>query len=199
MIEEEGARLWLRVALTVTHRYQKWWKNAFNSPKIWLCTGVYLIEDARVIRSLGKLNSNELSSGIAIADPTGIAAMLGAEVHGRIKLENGFEVYAETQILGRKVWAAQWQQVGSVYYTKQQSAWDPTAGGAAMKLLNSWSVDTERGQDQELQIAEVSLGNRSFTEGSITERTEGPSQSDESDLLAEFDDELQELMEEIIA
>lgn len=151
-----------------------------------------------VLRTVSTSSSNGLSANIPVPDPAGIAAILGLQVHGAVKLANGTDAVAETQILGRKVWAAQWQLVGCAYFTERKVGWDPKGNGTTLKLLNSWSLDTERGEEDEIQLAGVGLSSDAFAgqEGGDVQPNAGDPNEDEK-LLSDFDDDVNDLMQDL--
>ncbi|KAL0940722.1 uncharacterized protein CTRU02_203484 [Colletotrichum truncatum] len=193
MLQEDGVRKWLEVVLTVASGLQKTWKNAFASPKIWLLTGVYLIEDATCLAVSSKSSSAGLSTDVVIPDLAGIAALLNTNIHAKVSLTNDTEGYVETKILGRRVWAAQWQQISASYVLTQKQEWNVRSRGMRLKLLDRFSVGTERGEADKVEMVDLKLDLTFATEN---DSRCGDNGQDEK-MWHQFEEEFNELMEEL--
>ena len=110
VLKEGAARDWFQTRLSIANKLHTLYKNLVAAPKIWLLTGIYLIEDAVTYRISSKASSNAASVSVPIPEPSGLAALLGVSVGTRFDFGKASTGVSGTQILGRKVWAAQWQR-----------------------------------------------------------------------------------------
>jgi hypothetical protein len=132
-------------------------KNAFALPKIWILTGIYYMEDATVFHVRSKSSETTTSGTIPIPEPTGMAQLLGVNPGMTISFGRTVEGQAIAQIGGERVWAAQWTQVGAKYFDAKGSKQQIDLAINQLKLLNVWSVGTERAPGVQERIAELSI------------------------------------------
>lgn len=76
-----------------------------------MLTGIFVIKDAFYYTTKSKEVSTAAKSEIPIPEPTGIAELLDLKVGLHAKLSSSTMVTTGGQILGKRVWAAQWQKV----------------------------------------------------------------------------------------
>jgi hypothetical protein len=184
VLGSDEARLWLEIRLSIANKMQLLWKKFQRSPKIWLLTGIYQIKDATtsVISRNGTQRGVEVT--IPIPEPTGLATIL-LQPGGNLKLGSGTVVSSRSQILGLKVWAAQWQQVEARFLLPGD--WkDMDVVTNRLKLLDVMSLQVERGADNP-QFAEVVLKQ---------EDVEEPQESLEEEYWELFDREVQRVEED---
>jgi hypothetical protein len=191
MLDEPAASTWLRTRLSVARKLKATYSNLVSAPKIWMLTGLYYIEDAKVYQLRAKSKSGNASIPIPIPDPTGIAALLGLTVAPNASAGKGSEIAAGTDFSGKMVWAAQWQRVHAKYSTDSK----PTVGESfQLRLLNIYSAETERDDEIEDIFAQVSLGDDQDPE--LASSTGG-----EEDYCEEtwklFEEEVADLLEEL--
>jgi hypothetical protein len=105
---ESELRIWLSAASSrdITARF----KNLFQ-PKIWMVTGLYLLEDVKVVRATNKNPS--ASVGI---DALTVGALSGVPIGGSISVKPNHELMkVEFATKQRLVWAAQFQRLDVKY------------------------------------------------------------------------------------
>ncbi|KAF2259210.1 hypothetical protein CC78DRAFT_537268 [Lojkania enalia] len=126
---KKALRLWLSAAATNN-------KTAFakmiRKPHVWLLTGAYILEDARVLT----VQSREpaISAGVS---PTTIGALTMAPVGGSFEIGTGIERQAEMVVNGACVWAAQWTRLDVKYYWPGEK----TSLPKSITLLNTFTYD----------------------------------------------------------
>ena len=157
VLTHKPARLWLQASLSVASKLRAKCKNLLGVPKIWLLTGIYLMEDAVTYSVSLKSSSQSASISIPVPEPTGVAALLGLAVGTRLDLGHNLEGHALAQISGRKVWAAQWLCVSARYLPAQEAPWEAPALGKILNLLDVWSLTSERSDD--IEQVEVDMSN----------------------------------------
>lgn len=199
VLKEEVARQWLRTRLSVAHKMCALYKNVVSAPKIWLLTGIYLIDDAATYRISSKSSSNAVSVNVPIPEPSGIAALLGVSAGTRFDFGRGSTGVAETQILGRKVWAAQWHRVDAKYVSAKDSRWDADSLGNQVKILDVLTLGAERGESDEIEIAEVKLAdNEATAQDGELEKAELDNKVEYDDAMWQrFEEEVDDLLEEL--
>lgn len=154
VLGSDEARLWLEIRLSIANKMQLLWKKFQHSPKIWLLTGIYEIKDATtsVISRNGTERGVEVT--VPIPEPTGLTTLL-LKPGGSVNLGSGTTLSSRSQILGLKVWAAQWQQVEARFLLAEE--WKNTDVVAnKLRLLDVMSLQVERGADH-TQFVEVGL------------------------------------------
>jgi hypothetical protein len=188
VLKQDSAHLWLETRLSVAHKLQRMWKNIFAAPKIWLLTGVYYMEDAQVYTIRSESSSADARVTVPIPEPSGITAMLGVKAGMKFKFGREQVIEAEAQILGRKVWAAQWTRVGARYFIKEDASTELSP--KQLRLLDVWSVGTERG-DNDPWVAELSLPESGSGDG-----LEAGEEYDEK-MWKEFENSVDALLEDL--
>jgi hypothetical protein len=187
VLSEDAARLWLETRLSVASKFRAWWQNTTKAPKIWLLTGIYLMEDAVTYTVSARSTSGGASTSIPIPEPTGLAALLGVAVGAKFAVGRGFEAQAIAQIQGQKVWAAQWTPVSVKYLCVAHSEWSANKLQSQIQLLDAEDMGNVRSDD--VNLAEVSLG---------TDTPEGDGEVGESELdeakWALFEESLDQLL-----
>ncbi|OAP60501.1 hypothetical protein AYL99_05503 [Fonsecaea erecta] len=111
ILPDAKANRWLRSHLSVFSRWDALKRRMDFRPKIWMLTGIYLITDAFYYTVRSRESSNATKVDIQIPEPTGLAELLDLKVNVHAQLSSNSVVTASGQILGKRVWAAQWQQV----------------------------------------------------------------------------------------
>jgi len=153
-LAENEARIWLQTRLSVAHKLKALYKNLVSAPKIWMLTGIYLIEDAVTFSVTSKSSSGTLAGSDPLAECTGIAALLGVSRGAKVSLGEKLEALAGTQILGKRVWASQWKQVHARYALGSSSLLAATYN---LRLLDIWGIGTQRGSGDGDIFAQVSM------------------------------------------
>jgi hypothetical protein len=90
--------------------------NLVKAPHVWLLTGTYVIEDGTVFSVRKESSSSNAAAKAPVPEPSGLAALAGLKVGATVRLGDGIEAQASTQIEGKKVWAAQWMKVCSLLW-----------------------------------------------------------------------------------
>jgi hypothetical protein len=98
-------------------------------PKIWLLAGVYLIEDATTWTVTNRSSGALVAASVPLPDPTALTTLVGLNPSLHYKLGKNFVRGEGTQILGRKVWAAQYQLIKAKYVT--------VVGGTELQWIGS--------------------------------------------------------------
>jgi hypothetical protein len=177
VLTDPKARLWFETTLSVASYLKAIYKNIVASPKIWLLTGVYLMDDAKVFTLESKSDDNSVAVNIPIPEPTGLAALLGVSPGASVSLGKRYTATAMTQILGGKVWAAQWTRVKAKYIPINKKCTGSQLLINQLQLLDVWSTGTSRGDG----------GQRSIVELEIDITHDGRAINDDGD---EYDDEV---------
>lgn len=198
VLREKAARLWLETRLSIANRLYQLMKNVVAAPKIWLLTGIYFMEDATTYTISSKASLNAASLTVPIPEPTGLAALLGVAIGARVSLGKQFVGQAAAQISGKRVWAAQWQQVSAKYVYAKRGDWDAEALGKQLQLFDVVNLGTERGDTDEVRLAEVGLAKNRviLDDGAVGELGSGENEYDE-DMWARFEEEVDDLLNEL--
>ena len=125
------------------------------TPKIWLLTGLYHIQDAVTFSTHGQSSSGGFGASVPLPEPTGLASLLQLNIGSKAKFGHNAVVQRGTQISGKKVWAALWQQVDARFMSVGK--WEEQMGGRQLKLLDIYSSQTVRASKGEQAVAEVAL------------------------------------------
>ncbi len=131
-------------------------KNAFTPPTIWFLTGIYQMEDAVVYHVRSKSSEMTGSGTVPVPEPTGIAQLLGINPGVTVNFGKNLEGQATAQISGKRVWAAQWVQIGSKYFDAARDKTQTDLALNQLKLLDVWSMGTERTSDSQEHMVELS-------------------------------------------
>ena len=188
VLKADPARLWLETRLSVANKLKRMLKNIIAAPKIWLLTGVYYMENAQVYTIRTKSSSADAKITVPIPEPSGIAAMLGANAGAKFSLGNQWEIEAGAQISGKRVWAAQWTRVGARFFLAEDASTELSP--KQLRLLDVWSVGTERGDD-EPWTTELSLLEKGSDEGA-----EAGQEYDEK-TWKEFEEDVERLLDDL--
>lgn len=167
MLEQDSVQIWFKSRFQVARRISAATKNIFGIPKIWLLTGVYVIEDGHSYTVRGTSNSVNLTGTLPLPEPTGLAALLGLNLGATVALGNGVEATAETMMPGKKVWAAQWIRVKAQFVSEKETETNASALIQKIQLTDEWSSGTDRtgeGDDQFVQLTLDETEDESATE-----------------------------------
>ncbi|KAJ5280214.1 hypothetical protein N7478_005586 [Penicillium angulare] len=150
---QEKLKLWLSAA---NSSYVLNFKFA-RRPKVWMLTGLYLLEGARTVVSRGK--SSKVSVGVSSAI---IGAMSGVPVGGSVSLGVGETWEMAMQVAEPHVWAAQYRLVDAKFIKVGKGGVDEVKLPVSMGLYRDFmSVNTARGggvQSVELGLGELKEG-----------------------------------------
>ncbi|RAL12124.1 uncharacterized protein BO97DRAFT_478211 [Aspergillus homomorphus CBS 101889] len=134
---QQKLKLWLsaaRSSYVLNFRFAR-------RPKIWLLTGLYLLEGTRAIVSRGQ--SNQASVGISSAV---IGALSGVPVGGSVKLGQGTSWEMTMEVEDQHVWAAQFRLLDACFIKMDSKGVDGIALPVSMGLYRDiMSVNTVRG------------------------------------------------------
>ncbi|MCJ1307160.1 hypothetical protein MMC25_000806 [Agyrium rufum] len=172
----EGA-LWLSSKLAIARKLRILRKLKFQQPRIWLLTGLYTMADARVVSSSERGRSAGGMASVPIPDPSGITALLEIMPQLSMHIESNRKLEGGAQILGTKIYAAQYQQLDVKYIAIEDGR---NTLPNQVNLLNIFSAQEHRG---EAQVAEICIA----VEPSGEESDEVDATND-SIYDAEFDD-----------
>jgi hypothetical protein len=146
-----------------------------------MLTGIYLIKDASYYTVTSKQSTTGAEAKIPIPEPTGLAELLDLKVNMHVKLSSGSMVTAGGQILGEKVWAAQWQQVDA--NTIVAKDWEGKAPNR-LKLLGVRSKAVRGGY----VAADLSIGERK----NLVDEEPNKSVGEDTEAWKEFEKEVRE-------
>ncbi|KAJ5241123.1 uncharacterized protein N7469_002714 [Penicillium citrinum] len=191
VIAEKGSRITLKdpesflknnvLTSPAAQQKLKLWLSAANSayllhfkfarrPKIWLLTGLYLLEGTRAIVSNGQ--SADISAGISSSI---VGALSGVPVGGSVSLGVGSTWEMAMDIADPHVWAAQFRLLDAQFIKMGKDGLDGVKLPASMSLYRDvLSVNTARGGGE----TEVELGLEKETDGSIVDGQESQEEED---------------------
>lgn len=193
VLSNPKARLWLETRLSVASHFKTVYKNVVSSPTIWLLTGVYLIDDAKVLVVTSRSSNDSMSGKAPVPEPTGLATLLGISPGASISVGSSYTVQAYTQILGRKVWAAQWARVKARYCHVDMASATTQLDLNQLKLLDIFSTGTSRGESMANDIVELNLDAANAEKG---DNAKGGEAYDEK-LWVEFEERVEELVDDL--
>ncbi|KAH6987654.1 hypothetical protein BKA56DRAFT_653406 [Ilyonectria sp. MPI-CAGE-AT-0026] len=182
ILKDEPAKLWLRSRLSVFSRWDALKKRMSFRPEIWMVTGIFVIKDAFYYTTKSKEVSTTAKSEVPIPEPTGIAELLDLKVGLHAQLSSTTMVTAGGQILGERVWAAQWQRVGTKIIKDED--WETIAPNK-LRLLPLRTQAVKGGPE----VAELSLGQEQSLMGSDGSET----LAEEADAWQEFEKDAQNI------
>ena len=107
VLQSFQARLWLSSRLAVARKLRVLCKLTLQAPRIWLLTRLYKVTDAQSLVVLGRKDVQGATGAVPL-EPTGVAQLLGVNAGVRLRTESGSVVQLGAQILGERVWAAQY-------------------------------------------------------------------------------------------
>ncbi|KAF7520895.1 hypothetical protein G7054_g12622 [Neopestalotiopsis clavispora] len=188
------AKLWLSTRLSVSRQQKLARDLTFNHPKLWMLTGIYVMECAT---TMTVVKSNAKTSGqiaAPVPDPIGVSALLDLKVGAQAQVNSDIAIQAGAVFEGERVWAAQWQQVKAKYFSKTQPK-----TSMQIWLTNTVSVRTSRGQSSlaELELDDMATSNESTnTEKEYSEEDWADFDRQLDSLLASINDEDEDDSEE---
>ena len=104
-----------------------------------------------------------MGAAVPLPEPTQLTSLLQLNIGSKVKLGRNAVVARGTQIMGKKVWAAQWQRLDAKYMSVAK--WRDDMGVKRLKLLPLFSTQTVRAAPLEEQAAaEVTLAGNEGTE-----------------------------------
>ncbi|KAJ5735710.1 uncharacterized protein N7483_000835 [Penicillium malachiteum] len=164
-IAQEKLKLWLSAAYSA---YVLNFKFA-RRPKVWLLTGLYLLEGARTVVSRG--SSSKVSVGVSSAI---IGAVSGVPVGGSVSLGVGSTWEMAMQVAEPHVWAAQYRLVDARFIKagKGDDVKLPVSMGLYRDVM---SVNTARGGEG--RTVELGLGEEQYQ----PERRQAGEEEDDDD------------------
>ncbi|KAJ5609524.1 hypothetical protein N7528_010091 [Penicillium herquei] len=162
---QEKLKLWLSAAYSA---YVLNFKFA-RRPKVWLLTGLYVLEGARTVVSRG--SSSKVSAGVSSAI---IGAVSGVPVGGSVSLGVGSTWEMAMQVAEPHVWAAQYRMVDARFIKagKGEDVKLPVSMGLYRDVM---SVNTARGGEG--RSVELGLGKEQWQ----PERRQTEEDEDEDD------------------
>lgn len=136
-LAQEKLKLWLSAAYSA---YVLNFKFA-RRPKVWLLTGLYLLEGARTVVS--RAGSAKISAGIS---STIVGALSGVPVGGSVSLEGGSSWDMTMEVAEPHVWAAQFRLLDARFIKMGKGGLDGVKLPLSMGLYRDViSVNTARG------------------------------------------------------
>ena len=119
-------------------------------PNLWLLTGLYVIEDGVTWSHSGRSSNIGGTAYAPVIDPTLVSTLLKINPGGNIKIGSTTLEQTQTQILGRKVWAARYQKIGASFVTHVENA---EVLPKRLRLLNILSAQRGRGEENEVDLS----------------------------------------------
>lgn len=163
---QQKLKLWLSAANSAYLLHFKFARR----PKIWLLTGLYLLEGTRAIVSNGQ--SADISAGISSSI---VGALSGVPVGGSVSLGVGSTWEMAMEVADPHVWAAQFRLLDAQFIKMGKDGLDGVKLPASMSLYRDvLSVNTARGGGE----TEVELGLEKETDGSIVDGQESQEEED---------------------
>ena len=157
--------MWLQSRLSVA-RWLKLRKGLTErSPRIWLLTGHYLIEDATCFNVGGSTSDLGGKLTSPIPEPSGIAALLQLNVGAWAKIGSTTVAVVPSKVHGKRVWAAQFQQVRAKYV--REDDWNESSL-RILRLVDVFSLETRRVANNKRDAVEVALMDDTATQGDET-------------------------------
>ncbi|CAI7669369.1 unnamed protein product [Penicillium pancosmium] len=158
---QQKLKLWLSAAHSA---YLLNFKFA-RRPKVWLLTGLYLLEGTRAVVSNGQ--SANISAGVSSAI---IGALSGVPVGGSVSLGAGSTWEMAMEVADPHVWAAQYRLVDARFIKMGKGGIDGVKLPASMGLYRDiLSVNTARGAGER----EVELGLETEQDESMIDNQDG--------------------------
>ncbi|GFF96257.1 hypothetical protein IFM53868_08446 [Aspergillus udagawae] len=144
---QEKLRLWLSAA-----RSDYVMKIKFaRRPKVWLLTGLYILEDARALAFRGQ--SAEVSTGVSASI---IGALSSVPLGGSLSLGNGRSWEVSMEVAEKHVWAAQYRLLDAHFIKSGRDGVDGIKLPLSMGLYRDFlSVNTVRGAGDEIVELEI--------------------------------------------
>ncbi|KAF4162746.1 hypothetical protein CNMCM6936_001665 [Aspergillus lentulus] len=134
---QEKLKLWLSAARSDYVMKAKFARR----PKVWLLTGLYLLEDTRAITSRGQ--SAEVSTGVSSSV---IGALSGVPLGGSLSLGKGRSWEVSMEVAEQHVWAAQYRLLDAHFIKAGRDGVDGVKLPLSMGLYRDvLSVNTVRG------------------------------------------------------
>ncbi|KAJ5709048.1 hypothetical protein N7493_010382 [Penicillium malachiteum] len=167
---QEKLKLWLSAAYSA---YVLNFKFA-RRPKVWLLTGLYVLEGARTVISRG--SSSKVSAGVSSAI---VGAVSGVPVGGSVSLGVGSTWEMAMQVAEPHVWAAQYRMIDARFIKagKGDDVKLPVSMGLYRDVM---SVNTARGGEG--RSVELGLGKEQWQpERRQTEANEDEDEDDDDD------------------
>ncbi|MCJ1385653.1 hypothetical protein MMC17_008776 [Xylographa soralifera] len=169
VLTDQKARFWLQSRLSVASWLKLRKGLTERSPRIWLLTGLYFMEDASFLDVFDSGSSFGVEGAAPIPEPSGIASLLQLSVGARAKIGSRNVAVASSKVLGKKVWAAQFQLVRAKYVTEHK--WND-ASVHILRLVDVFSLETRRvantkGNAAEVDLADAILDDEDAEEGQI--------------------------------
>ncbi|KAL1797140.1 hypothetical protein ACET3X_003746 [Alternaria dauci] len=192
LLKQDAVRQWFETRLSVARSITAAVNNLIKAPDMWLLTGIYIIEDGTVFSVRKESSSSHASAKMPIPEPTGLTGLAGLKAGATIRIGNGIEAQASTQIEGEKVWAAQWIKVKARYVAISKLRKNTEAVMHTVVLQDVWSTGTTRGWDDEPQAVELGLSN--MHEDSTEE---GNTSLFDEEWWSKFDDKLASHLEDL--
>ncbi|CAI6331710.1 unnamed protein product [Periconia digitata] len=158
LLKQEAVRQWFETRFSVARSITAAVNNLVKAPHVWLLTGKYVIEDGTVFSVRKESSSSHTAAKVPVPEPSGLSDLAGLKVGVTVRLGNGVEAQASTQIEGRKVWAAQWIKVKARYVANSKAKSDSATVVQTLELHDVWSTGTTRRWDDEapaLQLEKV--------------------------------------------
>ncbi|KAK0510849.1 hypothetical protein JMJ35_006401 [Cladonia borealis] len=112
LLQDLEARRWISANLSVDKKLDYLRIKLRSPPGIWLLTGIYLIEDAHNLLTIDAASGISAQVTMPLPDPSMITQLLQANPNLHFKVGSGKLLASNAQILGPKVWAAQFQMIG---------------------------------------------------------------------------------------
>jgi hypothetical protein len=116
VLKQDAVQTWFETMFSVAKSITAVTNNLVKAPHVWLLTGTYVIEDGTVFSVRKESSSSNAAAKAPVPEPSGLAALAGLKVGATVRLGDGIEAQASTQIEGKKVWAAQWMKVCSLLW-----------------------------------------------------------------------------------
>jgi len=185
VLKSEEAQIWLSTRLAVSRRQKLLKDLTFNHPKLWMLTGLYLMDDATTVHVSSRDGSVGATASAPIPDPLMISELLQAGVGAKVEFGVNYVLSSGSTIEGKRVWAAQWQQIKADYVVTSDDSSKPLQ----VNLTDKLSIRKARG---EKNVAALNV-----SESKMEEQKDDSDETYDQNYWNEFDKELDELLEDM--
>jgi hypothetical protein len=182
---EAKLKLWLSAANSDYMLRMKW----LRKPTIWMCSGLYLLEDTRVFT----VSRKNMKTSVGVS-PLNIGTLAGIPIGGSIKVspETSFEMGAHSE--DRLVWAAQYRKL-DVKFIKLKDGEEATLPNILPLYPDITSDGTLRGEPGEVNAVQIEVNSEADDQSQKNQRdpiSEKEYYERLSKAIADFEEELEE-------
>ncbi|KAF7550498.1 hypothetical protein G7Z17_g5680 [Cylindrodendrum hubeiense] len=120
ILQSDAAEYWLQSRLAVAHKMQLMANFAGMTPKLWMLTGMIVIEDANYFTVSSSSKSFGIGASVPVVDPSGVMALMGLSAGAEVSLGEDWAAQSSGQVKGPSIWAAQWQRIKTKFHLESE-------------------------------------------------------------------------------